>query len=181
MNSILITRPEHDHGTRYLSRWSEHVIEAAKKKGIKVIDLHKEKATRVGFEGRVRKICPSFVLMHGHGSASSIAGHDNEALVALGENEQTLYNCITYAVSCDSAAELGSAVVEKGSATYIGYTKSFWNLAQEASERSKSAFRKTLRTLLSSKDNDQYAKEDIKDLYWDMVHQVCLGDGNATL
>jgi hypothetical protein len=216
MNSILITRPEHDHGTRYLSRWSEYVIEAAKKKGLEVIDLHREKAARADFEGRMRKIRPSFVLMNGHGSERCITGHDNEILVTLGENEEMLFSCITYAVSCDSAAELGSAIAKRARATYIGYTKSFvfnfnpqylnqptrdsragqflnasnqvslalikGHSAQEASERSKSTFRKALRILLSSKGNDQYdAKEDIKDLYWDMIHLVCLGDGNATL
>lgn len=215
MNKVLITRPEHDHGTRYLSRWSECIIEEANRKGFTVIDLHGKKATRSDFEGRVRKINPALVVLHGHGNERSVTGHDNKPLVTLGENETVLYDRITYAVSCDSAALLGREIAEKGSATYIGYTKSFvfnfnpahinqptrdtraaqflnasnqvalallkGHTAKEASERSKKAFKQSLLALLSSIASDSCAQEDAKDLYWNMTHQVCLGDGDAKL
>src|SRR3989338_9661118 len=121
MSKLLITRPEHDPGTRYLSRWSERVIEEAQKRNFDVIDLHKEKATRKEFEGRVKKIQPEFILINGHGSENSVTGHDNEVLVQHGDNEALLHNRITYAVSCDSAAVLGTECVKKGKTTFLGY------------------------------------------------------------
>lgn len=216
MNKILITRPEHDNRTRYLSRWSECIIEEANKKGFTVIDLQGEKATRADFEGRIRKINSALVVLHGHGNERSVTGHDNKSLVTFRENETVLYVRITYAVSCDSAAILGREITDNnGNATYIGYTKSFvfnfnqvhinqptcdiraaqflnasnrvslsllkGHTAKEASERSKRAFRQALLVLLSSVASDPRAQEDAKDLYWDMTHQVCLGDGSAKL
>ena len=52
---LLITRPEHDTGTRYLSRWSERIIDEAKNKGVRIIDLHKEQASRKRFLGTLTK------------------------------------------------------------------------------------------------------------------------------
>ena len=190
-------------------------MDEAKRKGFDVVDLHKEKASRTEFEGRVKKLNPSFVLLNGHGNEQSVTGHDNKPLVTRGENEELLHNRITYAVSCDSAAVLGAEVVRHGRSTYIGYTKNFvFNLnlsylseptrdtraaqfldasnqvpfsllkghtAKEASERSKSAFRRALRALLPSFTSDPQAREDAKDLYWNMIHQVCLGEENAKI
>ncbi len=215
MSKILITRPEHDPGTRYLSRWSERVIQEARKKNFNVIDLRKEKATRKEFEGRVNKVKPALIVLNGHGNETRVTGHNNEVLVRYGENESLLHNRITYAVSCDSAAVLGAECAKKGKTTFIGYNKSFiFNLSQrhmrqptkdqraaqflnasnqvplsllkghpakQASDRSKSLLRRAILKLLPSIASDPYAREDAKDLLWDMNHQVCLGDGNARL
>lgn len=209
MSRLLVTRPEHDLGTRYLSRWSEEILKEAKRRGIEVSDLHKEKAVRREFEGRVKKFDPAFVLMNGHGSERSVTGHDDETLVEQDDNAEILHGRVTYAVSCDSAAELGKAVAQEKDTAYIGYTKSFiFNInrkyinkptsdsrasqfleasnqvpfslfkghsAQEASRRSKDAFRRAILKLLSSAPSDPEAQEDAKELLWDMTHQVCLG------
>ena len=215
MNKMLITRPEHDPGTRYLSRWSERVIEEARKKNFDVIDLHKEKAVRKEFEGRVNKIQPAFIVMNGHGDENCVTGHDNEVLIQYGDNEALLHDRVTYAVSCDSAAVLGVECVKKGNTTFIGYNKSFvfnftaqhmrqptqdqraaqfldasnqvpisllkGHTAQQASDRSKSLFRHAIRKILPSITSDPFAREDAKDLLWDMNHQVCLGVQDAML
>ena len=65
MSKMIITRPEHDPSTRYLSRWSEYIIKIAKQKGVEVFDLHKEKATRKGLEGRIKKTSPDFSICKG--------------------------------------------------------------------------------------------------------------------
>lgn len=215
MSKILITRPEHDPGTRYLSRWSERVIEEARKKNFGVIDLHREKAVRKEFEGRVEKTDPALIILNGHGNESYVTGHDNEVLVQSGENESLLHNRITYAISCDSAAVLGVQCVKQQGTTFIGYNKSFvFNISQQylhqptqdqraaqfldasnqvplsllkgrtarqASVRSKSLFRDAIRKLLPSITSDPFAREDAKDLFWNMSHQVCLGDQDAHL
>lgn len=215
MIKMLITRPEHDPGTRYLSRWSECIIEEAQKKNFDVIDLYKEKAVRKEFEGRLQKVQPVLVVMNGHGKENCVTGHDNEVLVQCGDNESLLYDRVTYAVSCDCAAVLGVECVKKGKTTFIGYNKSFvfnftsqhvrhptqdqraaqflnasnqvtlsllkGHTAQQSSNRSKSLFRHAIRKLLPSITSDPHAREDAKDLLWDLNHQVCLGNQDARL
>ena len=44
--SYLLTRLEHDDTTHYLSHWCESTISLAEKQGLKVIDLHREKANK---------------------------------------------------------------------------------------------------------------------------------------
>ncbi|MDD5626439.1 MAG: hypothetical protein PHW01_00270 [Patescibacteria group bacterium] len=51
---------------------------------------------------------------------------------------------------------------------------------KEASENSKKAFKTEIVSLLThSKDSNDL--EDAKDLFWNMNHQVCLGDKNARI
>ncbi len=99
-------------------------MDAASKKGANIIDLHKKKATRSEFEGRIKKTNPSLVILNGHGDEDCVTGHDNEVLVKAGENEDLLKNRITYAVSCNSAKKLGPSCIDKKTA-YIGYKESF--------------------------------------------------------
>lgn len=213
MSKILITRPEHDPLTRYLSRWNSKVIETAEQKGNNVIDLHKEKANKKEFVGRIKKICPSLVLLNGHGDDESVAGHDNEVLIKVGENEELLKDKITYAVACSSAKSLGPSCADEDTA-FIGYDELFilnldrehlgyplqdkraerflepsnkvaislikGHTCQESSENSKRTFMEKIKSLLaSSKDPD--ALNDAKDLFWNMNHQVCLGNQEARL
>lgn len=49
--------------------------------------------------------------------------------------------------------------------------------AKSAHERSKAAFRQNIEKLLISESVDSYL---VRYLYWDMIHQVCLGDGDAS-
>jgi hypothetical protein len=129
MNSLggkkmLVTRPEHDPGTRYLSRWSESLIEDAEGRGMQVIDLFREKANAAEFTGRLDKADPSLVVLNGHGSDTSVTGHDNKPLVSADGGQARLKGRITYAVSCNSAAVLGPSCGDERTA-YIGYAKSF--------------------------------------------------------
>ncbi len=123
MSRMIITRPEHDLATRYLSCWSSYIIKAANRKNIGVTDLHKEKAVKKELEGRLRKINPTFVVLNGHGSDECVCGHDNEELINL-NNSDLLKGRVTYAVSCNSAKKLGKACADKNTA-YIGYDESF--------------------------------------------------------
>ncbi|MCG2694216.1 hypothetical protein L6259_03045 [Candidatus Parcubacteria bacterium] len=214
MNRVIITRPEHDTSTRYLSRWSENIIKIAEQKGFEVFDLHKEKAIRQELEGRIKKTSPELVILNGHGDNESVGGHDNYILIKVGENEKILKNRITYAISCKSAKVLGKACADKKTA-YIGYNEDFifngqskylqkplkdkraaqfldaanqvtiallkGHTAKEASDISKDAFKKALKKILPSTTSDPYAREDVRDLFWNMNHQVCLGNENAKI
>ncbi|PIP66949.1 MAG: hypothetical protein COW93_02960, partial [Parcubacteria group bacterium CG22_combo_CG10-13_8_21_14_all_41_9] len=62
----------------------------------------------------------------------------------------------------------------------IGISLIKGHTCKEASKNSKQSFRRNIITLLTS-SSDPEAIEDAKDLFWNMNHQVCLGDGNACL
>jgi len=98
--TFLITRPDYDSATRYLSCWSEEIVEVAKSKGIKVVELKGAKVTKKELASRMEKLNPSLVMLNGHGNEDTITGHDDEVLIKSGENEDILHSRITYAVSC---------------------------------------------------------------------------------
>lgn len=212
--SFLITRPDYDLATRYLSSWSEEIIAFAKKKIKSVIDLKGKKVTKKELMGRLSKLNPSFVVLNGHGDESSIAGQDDETLIEVGDNEDILHSRMTYAVSCRCGKSLGPKIAAAGKSTFIGYDDDFvftsdrkylsrpledkrakpfmeasnhvpisllkGHKASDASKRSKAMFEENYKKLLSS-NTDPNALQDARFLWWDMTHQVCLGDGEATL
>lgn len=122
---MLVTRPEHDPGLRYLSAWSTILIMEAKQKGFDVMDLVGNKARRNEVEGRLKKKRPNLVMLNGHGASDCVTGHDNEILVRAHDNAGVLEGSITYAVSCNSAALLGKEVGSLPDTVYIGYEKEF--------------------------------------------------------
>ena len=122
---LIVTRPQHDVTTRYLSSWAGEIIDFAKKKGVEVCDLAKEKANKNELEGRVKKLKPEAIFLNGHGNDDCVTGHDNKVMVSVQENYNILNNKITYALSCNSGKELGQKVVENGGAAYIGYSDEF--------------------------------------------------------
>jgi len=122
---LIVTRPEHDVTTRYLSSWAGEIIDFAKKKGVIVYDLFKDKAIRTEFEGRINKLKPDVIFLNGHGGDDCVTGHDNGVLVSAQENSELLSDSITYALSCNSGKELGPKAVENGTIAYIGYSDEF--------------------------------------------------------
>lgn len=211
---LIITRPEHDITTKYLSSWAGEIISLARSKGIEVVDLFRHKVNKNDFEGRVKKLQPEAIFLNGHGGDDCVKGHDNEILVKVGDNHEILQNRITYALSCHSGKALGPKVTESEKATYIGYSDEFifvgdsnyigrplidpkakpfmessnqvmisllkGNNARAASERSKNKFRSHL-TKLTSSLADPDSSQAAQYLWWDMQHQVCLGNIEATL
>lgn len=213
MNKILlITAPDHDITTRYLSVWSGKILELADKKNIQVINLKRKKANAIELKSRLLKMKPLFVVFNGHGNNSCITGYENKVLIQAGDNEDLLKYKIIYAISCRSAVKLGVKSIKAGALAYIGYVGDFifchddrkvsrplhdkvvklflepsnqvavslikGNKSEEASKRSKKFFMRNIQKMLSSAaspESSQYAKF----LWWDMKHQVCLGDGSS--
>lgn len=130
--SLLITRPEHDLTTLYISKWSEKVIDEAKRKKVDVIDLHREKANKNRVAGILKKKAgiKMLVIFNGHGNADMVTGHDNEPLVTK-DNADVLSAKIVYARSCQSAKVLGKTAVAKGCLAYLGYQEDFIFLIDE--------------------------------------------------
>ncbi|VVB61406.1 Uncharacterised protein [uncultured archaeon] len=123
--TYLVTRPEHDTTTHYLSYWNKEMINAAQKKGMKVLDLNREDANRQKFESMITKMSPNLVVLNGHGDDNTVTGHNNQPLVKAGENENLLKSKIVYALSCRSAKNLGPKSIEAGAISYTGFDDDF--------------------------------------------------------
>ena len=207
--SLLITRPDHDPATKYLSVWSEKIIQEAKDKKHTIFDLPGKSASKKELTTRISKLNPTLVVLNGHGDDDLITGQNNEVLVKAGENEELLQKRVTYAVSCRCGKKLGSKVVKTKGTAFIGYDDDFvfssdrrclsrpledkrakpfmeasnhvaisllkGHSAKEASERSKKMFGAESQSLLSS-SSDPDALQDARFLWWNMNHQVCLGE-----
>lgn len=131
---LLVTRPEYDKVTNYLSSWSHEVILAASKKGFQVKDLGADNVNEKNFSRYVKKQKPSFIMINGHGSPDCIVGHGGKILLEKGRNEDLLKGSVAYALSCNSAAGLGPSAVENGAKAYIGYKLSFGFLTNKNKE-----------------------------------------------
>jgi len=205
---LLITRPEHDDTTHYLSSWSKKIISFAESKGIWVFDLNRRRANKKEVEGILSKQNPGLVIFNGHGNDNFVSGHRNEALIIIGDNEKLLNGKITYAISCKSAKNLGPMSIDAGAKAYVGYDDDFiffydpnkithplrdktaklflepsnelitslvkGNTVEESCNRSKKYFKNNFKRLLSSETTEEETSM-ARYLWWDMVHQVCLG------
>lgn len=124
--SFLITRPNYDPLTNCLFYWCNFVIEEAKHKNFKILDLKSKKSNRGDFESYIKKHEPILVFFNGHGSGNTIAGQDNEILIEAKQNEVLLSEKIVYARSCEAAKSLGHRVVQKGALAFIGYKEKYF-------------------------------------------------------
>jgi len=122
---LLVTRPEYDYTTRYISAWAKKYLKLAEQKGYAIIDLNRERANRKEFESVVKKKKPALIILNGHGNNNEVAGENGETLVDVDTNAEILADKITYALSCQSAKKLGVKVGSYPDTTYIGYKEDF--------------------------------------------------------
>ena len=122
---LLITRPEHDPGTLYLSKWSEKIIHEARDRGVKVVDLYRKQAERNRFLGTIEKSNPKLIVLNGHGDEKTITGHDGKVILAETDSH-LISGKIIFARACKSARILGPALVSGGAVAYLGYREDFW-------------------------------------------------------
>ena len=210
MNSILFTRPEHDPTTHYLSHWCKESIILAESKGVKVLDLNREKATKIEVENRLTKFSPKLVVLNGHGNENTVTGHKNEPLITINDNEKLLKDKIVYAISCRSAKNLGPKSVSAGAINYSGYDDDFVfiyepenfsrplldNTAKMFLEHSQIYVESLIKgntideALKRSKQNlkDNFVKalsenntNTLRFLWWDLKHLVSHGKVDAKL
>ena len=161
---------------------------------------------------RLEKNDYNFVVFNGHGDDDLVAGHKNETLIKVGENEGLLKNKMIYAISCKSAKKLGPESISAGAISYIGYDDDFvfiyeknkitnpliddiakiylepsneliislikGNSTNESYKRSQDMFMTNLKKLLTSEAPSTPA---VRYLWWDIKHQVLLGDKEAAL
>jgi len=211
MSIFLITRPEHDDTTHYLSSWCKETIETAQERGIKVIDLNRERANKSEVESVISKVSPNFIVFNGHGSNNTVTGHNNKPIITAGENEELLKSKTVYAISCKSAKILGPKSIEAGAISYTGYDDDFIFLYEpekisrplqdetaklffEPSKlfitsliKGSSVFesRKKTESLIRSTIIKMLGSNSdaniVKFLWWDLKHFVSHGDLEATI
>lgn len=136
---LLITRPKHDLTTRYISTWAQKVIEEAATRGHTVLDLPGSRARRDNIESMIAKQRPQLLFFNGHGNDGCVSGHDDEILIAAGENDAILTGALVYALSCRSARVLGVQSVNKGARAYIGYSDDFVFLITTTTKQTRPA------------------------------------------
>ena len=141
---LLVTRPYHDTPTYYLFHWAGLLIDEAKKKGVKVIDLKKGKASKKKLHSYLAKQPIDTVILNGHGSQEAVAGKDNEIIISMGDGTELLKNKIIFVRACDAGAILGKEIIQKGARGFIGYIQPFMFLID------KDSFRKPLEDELAA-------------------------------
>ncbi len=124
MKRLLLTRSRHDIGNEYLFHYSEEIAAKAIDGGWQVDDVKSEKATKAAVQKRLGTLAYEFAIFNGHGSDSSICGHNNETLVDQ-SSASLLSNKVCFSRSCCSAKHLGDIAVSKGSKAFIGYSREF--------------------------------------------------------
>lgn len=125
MAGIIITRPNHDQITTYISLWSETVIVFAKAKGHAIFDLFGKKADKISLEKYLSSNKPNFLFLNGHGSSDVVCGYNDEVLLDDKTQPILIKGLIIYARSCNAGENLGQILVTMGVKAFIGYTKSF--------------------------------------------------------
>jgi len=119
---ILITRPEYDVTTKYLSCYAKLVIKYAQEKGIFVKDFEQGNVKKQEIEMFIQKQNPKLIFLNGHGDVDCIEGDKDEVIIKQNDNDEILKEKITYARSCYVASSLGKKCGEMDSNTcFIGY------------------------------------------------------------
>lgn len=120
---MLITLPDHDITTFYLSKWSEEIIKIAEKNGMNITLINGPKVNVSYVTRMINTKEPSILLFNAHGSDTTIGGQNNEPIIELGKNDKLLNSKMVHVVSCNSARKLGKKC---GAKSFIGYDDIFW-------------------------------------------------------
>lgn len=119
---MLITLPNSDIVTYYLSAWSKKITKIAHKNRFKPTVLEGDNVTKSNIIKNIESKDPCFIAFNGHGSPISIAGQDDEVLIELGVNDELLEDKIVHLISCSSGKKLGSKCDANA---FIGYDDVF--------------------------------------------------------
>lgn len=123
--SVVITQPDFDKATRYISVWSEEVKEFSISRGNKTIILKGKRANRRDFESVLIKIQPHLIVLNGHGNDNQVMGQDNEVILETNSNAVITKGKIIYTLSCSAAKSLGFECVKEGAQAFIGYSEDY--------------------------------------------------------
>lgn len=123
---ILITQPDHDFTTMFLSAWCNEVKVVADEKKDTTICLKSDRANKKELESIILRKKPHFILFNGHGDYDYVTGQNSEILIKADDNEHLLSGTVVYTIACRSAKVLGIKAIQKGTKAFIGYKEDFW-------------------------------------------------------
>lgn len=121
---LLLTRPRYDTPTHYLFYWAGLLIDEAKKKGVKVIDLDKDKAKKKKLHSYLAKRPVDIVILNGHGNQEAVVGQ-NEIILSIGDGTDLLKGKTMFVRACDAGTVLGREIMKIGAVGFIGYIQPF--------------------------------------------------------
>jgi len=122
--NFLITCPDHDDATYFVSEYSIELIKFAKEKGFNVINCYEKNATKARVKNFIETKNPEFIMFNGHGNDDIITGQVFEPIIRL-EDSDLIKDRIVYARVCHTARTLGKKCAETGTGAYIGFTDRF--------------------------------------------------------
>lgn len=121
---IIITLPNYDLETNYLSCYSQELIKFANDNGKKIIGLKKPLLCKAEFKKRVQTNNPCLIIINGHGDEHTIFCNNfngkEEILIAEYEDNSYLLGKTTFARACSAGASLGKTLAEK-QGCFIGF------------------------------------------------------------
>lgn len=128
-STILITAPNYDMMTRYLSAWAGSYAEDMLAHNHQVHVLKEDKVNKTNFHGYINKNHPNVIIINGHGAEDRIAGHEHDIIIES-QDAGVFAGSEIYALSCKSASVLGKVAVSLGATGYIGYSQDFILVSQ---------------------------------------------------
>jgi len=123
---LLITCPEHDDATAYLTYFSKFIIKEANTKSLKFKTINDNNLNMEDFSNIIQKLDYKLIVLNGHGESDTIYGYKKNAIIRLGKNDKLLKNRIIYARSCNAGVKLGVECIKKSKeGCFIGYNLPF--------------------------------------------------------
>ena len=121
---LLLTRPRYDTPTHYLFYWAGLLIDEAKRKSVKVIDLDKNKAKQKKLHSYLAKRPVDVVILNGHGNQMAVVGQE-EIILSTSNGTELLKGKTIFVRACDAGVILGKEIMTKGAKGFIGYIQPF--------------------------------------------------------
>lgn len=124
-NTLLSIRPDYEIVTRYAAAWQINILSAADGVGLPYVDLYGSDATTSNFYSSLEATDPLIINILGHGNYNSIACQGGQTLMT-GADTKDLAERVVYDLSCRAGRDLGTAAINNGCISFLGYTEDFW-------------------------------------------------------
>ncbi len=103
----------------------------------------------------------------------------DENTAYIGYNESFVFNAERKYLSQPLKDQRAARFLQPSNQVSLSLIKG--HTAEESLQSSKKLFREAIIKLLPSVNNDPHDREDAADLFWDMNHQVCEGNGSLRI
>ncbi len=90
VKGYLITLPDHDIVTHYLSTYAKQTFSVAEEHDFRIIPLENMKANSNDFRSYVTNNKVDFVVFNGHGNGTSVTGQLDKPIITAGINHELL-------------------------------------------------------------------------------------------